>query len=289
MSTSFPNQKDSYTRKTDNVDDVMAAHINDAYDAVEAAEDVLLDLMNQVSPIGLIIRNNAATPNTQVDVDADKLMIEGYLVTDLNVTADITVTGANGRGSDESTTNSVFWYVWGIYNPTSSTAAVLLSQKYGTIRGGTNPTLPSGYTKKRLLGSVYRDASGNFRKFVKRGDMVTTEDVQILNAGSATSITAIDITGVVPDSNVGKGIIIYAFVEFTSAAATGYGDNKLYADAAGDHCFLNLRNYGSVNFFAVSTAQALAILHNPSNIYYQVANGTYHRMHVYACGYYEPV
>jgi hypothetical protein len=161
------------------------------------------------------------------------------------VTIDITTTGTNGRPSDESQTNSVFWYVWATYNPTSSTAAGLLSQKYGTGRGGTNPTLPSGYTKKRLLGSVYRDSSGNFRKFVKRGDMVTTDDIQILNAGSATTITAIDITGVVPDINVGKGIYIYAWVEFTSV--------------------------------------------NPSNIYYQVANGTYHRMHVYACGYYEPV
>jgi hypothetical protein len=181
MSTSFPDQKDSYTRKTDNVDDVMAAHSNDAYDAVEAAEDALLDFMNHVPPVGLHIRNNAATPNTQIDLDADRVMIEGYQVDGLDVTIDITTTGTNGRPSDESQTNSVFWYVWAIYNPTSSTAAGLLSQKYGTDRGGTNPTLPSGYTKKRLLGSVYRDSSGNFRKFVKRGDMVTTDGIQILN------------------------------------------------------------------------------------------------------------
>jgi hypothetical protein len=93
MSTSFPDQKDSYTRKTDNVDDVMAAHINDSYDAVEAAEDVLIKLMNHVPPVGLHIRNNAATPNTQIDLDADRVMIEGYQVDGLDVTIDITTTG----------------------------------------------------------------------------------------------------------------------------------------------------------------------------------------------------
>jgi len=38
MSTNFPTSLDSYTNFTDNVDNVMAAHINDPRDAIEALE-----------------------------------------------------------------------------------------------------------------------------------------------------------------------------------------------------------------------------------------------------------
>jgi len=38
MTTNYPASLDSYSTKTDNVDDVMAAHINDPQDAIEAIE-----------------------------------------------------------------------------------------------------------------------------------------------------------------------------------------------------------------------------------------------------------
>ncbi|KPL27889.1 MAG: hypothetical protein AMJ72_06365 [Acidithiobacillales bacterium SM1_46] len=38
MATNFPTSLDSYSTKTDNVDDVMAGHPNDLQDAVEALE-----------------------------------------------------------------------------------------------------------------------------------------------------------------------------------------------------------------------------------------------------------
>jgi len=38
VATNFPTSLDTYTTKTDNVDDVMASHINDLQDAVEALE-----------------------------------------------------------------------------------------------------------------------------------------------------------------------------------------------------------------------------------------------------------
>jgi len=38
MSTNFPTSLDSYSTKTDNVDDVQAAHINNVQDAIEALE-----------------------------------------------------------------------------------------------------------------------------------------------------------------------------------------------------------------------------------------------------------
>lgn len=40
MTTNFPLGKDSYSTKVDNVDDVMAAHINNPQDAIEAIEDL---------------------------------------------------------------------------------------------------------------------------------------------------------------------------------------------------------------------------------------------------------
>ena len=75
-----------------------------------------------------------------------------------NITVDITSNGVNGldTGSEASDT---WYYIWLIYN--GSTAAGLLSTS------SISPTMPSGYTKKRLVGAVRNDGSGNFHAFLQ--------------------------------------------------------------------------------------------------------------------------
>ncbi len=71
---------------------------------------------------------------------------------------DITVAGAGGldTGSEAAST---WYYIWLIYNPTTTTYNGLLSTS------STSPSMPSGYTKKRLIGAVRNDSSSNFRPF----------------------------------------------------------------------------------------------------------------------------
>lgn len=67
----------------------------------------------------------------------------------------ITATGANALDTGTEA-NSTWYYVWLIKHGTNGTVAGLLSTS------ATAPTLPSGYTHKRLIFAVRNDASGNF-------------------------------------------------------------------------------------------------------------------------------
>ena len=100
---------------------------------------------------------------TAVDIDADYLDVEEYALTSVNLTATITTSGANGldTGSEASST---FYSVWVIYNPATQTAAALLSASH------TSPTMPSGYTKKRLVGFAHNNGSSDIEEFRVIGD-----------------------------------------------------------------------------------------------------------------------
>ena len=102
-----------------------------------------------------------------VTTTADAISLEdpnGYSFRALavNVTADITVSGANGldTGAEAAST----WYnKWVIYNPTTGTAAALLSLS------ATAPTMPAGYTFKARVGAVRNDVGSNLLRTVQYG------------------------------------------------------------------------------------------------------------------------
>lgn len=141
----------------------------------------------------LAIIVNATNPIYQIDIDADYLMVEDQALSSVNLTVDITTSGANGL--DTGTEASSTWYsIWVIYNPTTSTTAGLLSTS------ATAPTMPSGYTKKRRVGWVRNDASSNFLKFYQIGDWWWwDDDIQVLNTVTpATTYTDVDCSSAAP-------------------------------------------------------------------------------------------
>jgi hypothetical protein len=108
----------------------------------------------------LIGTNNSGTPNSQFDIDADEVILKdtdgrAYLASNVNLTANIAASGANGLDTGAEA-NSTWYYLWVIYNGT--TVASLISTS------STAPTMPSGYTYKALVGFVYNDSGGNFIK-----------------------------------------------------------------------------------------------------------------------------
>jgi len=121
------------------------------------------------------------------------------------VVIDLSASGVNGldTGSEASST---WYYVYAIYNPTTDTAAGLLSvtneADTGTI------TLPPDYTKKRQLKiEVYNGSGDDILKFVHYdqnkinwvGDSEST--LLVLNGGNATSYTDIDCTSLIPPTS----------------------------------------------------------------------------------------
>ena len=142
----------------------------------------------------LIIANNTATPNSQVDIDADEIVLKdsnrrAYLATSVNLTVDITASGANGldTGSEASST---WYYLWVIYNGT--TVAGLISAS------STAPTLPSGYTYKALVGAIYNASSSNFVATCQVGRTAFIAPINVLNEGAATSYTSVSLSSAVP-------------------------------------------------------------------------------------------
>ena len=107
---------------------------------------------------------NAANHTSQIDIDADTLGVEDYILKSINLTLDITASGANGLDTGSEATNT--WYsIWVIFNPTTNTTAGLLSISTDS------PTMPAGYTKKRRVGWVRNDPNNNFLTFWRKGDI----------------------------------------------------------------------------------------------------------------------
>ncbi|OPZ88211.1 MAG: hypothetical protein BWY74_03218 [Firmicutes bacterium ADurb.Bin419] len=87
----------------------------------------------------------------------------------------------SGNGSlDTGTIANVFYYIWLIYNPTTQVTDVLMSLS------ATTPTLPSGFTKKRRIGSL-KTLSGNILLFTQRNGLVQYRNIIQDISGSITT------------------------------------------------------------------------------------------------------
>jgi hypothetical protein len=114
-------------------------------------------------------------------------------------TLSITSSGLNGldTGSEASST---WYYTYVIYNPTTSTVNGLISAS------STSPTLPSGYTKYRRIGSFYNDSGSNIRVFSQGGlgnvrRYAYDQYNSILVFGSNTSWTDVDCSDELPPTS----------------------------------------------------------------------------------------
>lgn len=144
---------------------------------------------------GLVVKYVSATT---VDIDATAVVLTNssnvqVTASSVNLTADITTSGANGldTGSEASST----WYhIWVIFN--GSTVAALLSTS------STAPTMPSGYTYKGYVGAIYNNSSSNFDNIHQMGSRFVIPKVNVLTDGSATTYTALSLTSVVPPTAI---------------------------------------------------------------------------------------
>lgn len=133
----------------------------------------------------IVLQNNAANPNTQIDVTADEVVLKtsdgaAYLAIAVNVTANIAATGANPNALDTGAEAGDTWYyIWLIYNGT--TVASLISAS------ATAPTLPTGYTYKALIGAVRNDGSSNFVKTYQHDRRVWIDDTNVFTGKAAAA------------------------------------------------------------------------------------------------------
>ena len=109
---------------------------------------------------GLGLSLNSTHPDHQIDIaegccrccdDCDDMD------SNATITVDIEAAGANGLDAGAEAVDTTY-YVWLIHDIDTPTVAGLLSTS------STDPTMPGGYTYKRLLGFVHNDASEDFEE-----------------------------------------------------------------------------------------------------------------------------
>lgn len=151
------------------------------------------------------------------------------MVVSSDLTLDITVSGDTGLdiGSEAADT---WYYVWLIWRPDTEAVSGILSVS------PTAPTLPSGYTKKRLIGAAYNDSSSNFRFFVQRGaDVLYRDYLNIANTYS-TNWIQYTLSSFIP-ANASKlkslggawyqGAIAMAYLYYSPFAEAGAGSGGI--------------------------------------------------------------
>ena len=167
-------------------------------------------------------------------------------------TIDITTSGVNGLDTGAEAGNT-WYYVYLIWNPTTALVNGLLSAS------ATAPTLPSGYTKKRLIGAVKNDGSSNFKQFKQLSNDVYYDGgrAYLLNGGNTggTTFVALDTTSYVPIAVAGVIHLVVQQVTVGTYVAVGWDGVTMMAACLGT---------SEVQF---------NIPHNAGNIYYYNAAG----------------
>ena len=141
---------------------------------------------------GLVCSQSAVTT---IDVDAthvhlyDSTNFKTYKADSVNLTCNITSAGIDGLDTG-SETNSTLYYVYVIWDGTTVSSLMSLS--------ATSPTMPSGYTYKRLVSFCYNDSGGDLLDFNQRGAKVSLYSATLANTTGNNSFLISSFTGRVP-------------------------------------------------------------------------------------------
>jgi hypothetical protein len=120
------------------------------------------------------------TGASQVTVTADELAVtdtnfETILLTSVSE-SNIAITSAGAGGLDTGAEATGWYYIWIISDDDGSTVAGMFSAS------STTPTMPGGYTHKRLVGEIYNGGAGTFVEIVRANDDVFFNVPQLLFA-----------------------------------------------------------------------------------------------------------
>lgn len=136
---------------------------------------------------GMTLSNDGVSPNTKVDVAAGSWADDGNtrVMTNTAGTLDFSITGANGLADADVALAASTWYnVFAIGKADGTTALFAATSA--------SPTLPTGYTLKRRLGSVKTDASSHLLAFSQNGDefywAASVLDVSVSSANLSSAV-----------------------------------------------------------------------------------------------------
>lgn len=183
------------------------------------------------------IQNNTTNPNTDIDV-----LLDGTSVVTKKLTANW-VAGTNQGGLDTGTKaiNSSYHMYLLRKNADGSLDATFSAS-------ATAPTIPTGYTKVRVLGAVTTDSSGNIREFLQFGDyfQLKTPVREVSSADIHTAAAYITLTAI---PHGAKMMVKIFFDLVNSGGAGGYAsiwdaDLGLSVDTSAAHFSILIHSTG---------------------------------------------
>ena len=138
----------------------------------------------------ITIANNATDTDNDIDFSAgnfqfsDKSNEAVLLAMTKRLDASWTVGNNQGGLDTGSKANSTWYHCYAIYNPTSGVSDAIFSAN------ATTPTLPSGYTKYKLIESILTNSSGNILAFYHVGNYISWKTkIKDITSSLSTSLT----------------------------------------------------------------------------------------------------
>ncbi len=185
---------------------------------------------------GLILSNDGTTPNTTIDVAAGECRDDTntYLLTLSAITGICQSSGSWTAGTGQNKLdagargNSTWYHVFAIRKTADGGTEILFSTS------ATSPSMPSGYSGKRRIGSFLTNGSGNIIKFWQVADRFTWDvslaDLNVTvanttrNAVTLTVPTGVKVfphTAILFRTNGGNGYVIITTIAQTDTAPGG--------------------------------------------------------------------
>jgi hypothetical protein len=171
---------------------------------------------------GLGLSNDSVSPNTVLDIAAGECCSDdsSTMMALTSVFTKTTGTWSSGTGNgglDTGTIGAGWYHVFVIFDPATGASDVLFSAS------ATSPTLPSGYTKKRRIGSFEVDGSSHIIAFTQSGDYFYLS-TPITNLSSATvgNTTANTLAVQVPSGIVVEAILTVYLVNSGNPSGVYY-------------------------------------------------------------------
>jgi hypothetical protein len=213
---------------------------------------------------GLGMSNNGGTPNTKIDVAAGQCA-DGTAAAMLAMSAgtiDCGTTGANGL--DTGSLGASTWYHAFAIGKTDGTTAFLASTSASA------PTMPSGYTLKRRIGSFKTDGSSHILAFTQDGDYFRWSAMVADFADTNPGTSAVSKTL----SGVPSGVSVLALLLIS--ATTGSNDFVGYISdpAASDEVPVRatgFHNFGGVNTGESAGAQMTVRTNTSAQVRYRIS------------------
>lgn len=174
-----------------------------------------------IVPKQIIISNNGTDANNDIDFATGNFPFsDGTGIATLSaITKRLDAAwaaGTNQGGLDTSTKASSTWYhCYAIYNPTTQVADAIFSTN------ATSPTLPSGYTKFKRVGSILTDSASNLRAFNQTNNYFNFV-YPISSVTSATQLAATETLRTIATPLGLKTKAMFSFVAGTSSAGSAY-------------------------------------------------------------------